>query len=149
MQIFNSHFVFRRQTAEFFFSKEIRRIKAGKNDKYGVTKPLKFEVCLFVCNYKLSKDICRNNLIVLNKNNLARIYNQKTSQNNSSFIIHLLFWHTVNEPIFWVEMPYCVRPFTCTVHISTANQGYINQVCPNPILCRYHHLHKVYKLRHI
>ena len=56
----------------------------------------------------------------------------KRAQNNSSFMIHLRFWHTVNEPIFWVEMPYCVRPFTCTVHIPTANQGYIKQVCPNP-----------------
>ena len=40
MQISILHFVFRRQPAEFFFSKKIRQMKAGQNNKYGITKTL-------------------------------------------------------------------------------------------------------------
>ena len=38
MQIFICHFVFRRQPAEFFFSKKIRQMKLGQNNKYDITK---------------------------------------------------------------------------------------------------------------
>ena len=34
MQFFISHFVFRRQPAEFFFSKQICQVKADQNNKY-------------------------------------------------------------------------------------------------------------------
>ena len=40
MQIFISHFVFRRQPDEFFFSKKIRQMKAGQNNKYDIRKTL-------------------------------------------------------------------------------------------------------------
>ena len=33
-----SHFVFRRQPAEFFFSKKIRKMRAGQNNKCDITK---------------------------------------------------------------------------------------------------------------
>ena len=44
-QIFINHFIFRRQPAEFFFSKKICQIKAGQNNKY---KDLKFFVGLIL-----------------------------------------------------------------------------------------------------
>jgi hypothetical protein len=33
-----SHFVFRRQPAEFFFSKKNRKMRAGQNNRYDITK---------------------------------------------------------------------------------------------------------------
>ena len=40
MQIFINHFVFGRQPAEFFFSKNPIQMKAGQNKKYDITKTL-------------------------------------------------------------------------------------------------------------
>jgi hypothetical protein len=40
ISFFISHFVFRRQPAEFFFSKKIRQMKAGLNNRYDITKTL-------------------------------------------------------------------------------------------------------------
>ena len=38
-----SHFIFRRQPAEFFFSKQIRQMKAGQNHKYDITNTWSLE----------------------------------------------------------------------------------------------------------
>ena len=37
-QIFISHFISRRQNAEFFFSKKFHQVKAGQNNKFDITK---------------------------------------------------------------------------------------------------------------
>jgi hypothetical protein len=38
-----SHFIFKRQPGEFFFSKKIRQMKAGQNNKYDFTNTYSLE----------------------------------------------------------------------------------------------------------
>ena len=44
--LFNSHFVLRRQ--QFFYSKKIRLMKAGQNNKFDITKDFRSILCTFV-----------------------------------------------------------------------------------------------------
>ena len=75
LQIFISHFVFRRQPSEFFFSNQIRQMQAGQNNKQFSMFPVhnKYMFVLFVFGTKLPKKtiiIC----CALGENNLKKKY---------------------------------------------------------------------------
>ena len=53
MQIYISHFVFRRQSAEFFFSNKICWMKASQNNKYDISRYKDFRV-LFRFNRQIN-----------------------------------------------------------------------------------------------
>ena len=65
MQIFISHFVFRRQPAEFFFSKKICQMKAGQNNKYDITKALGLVMSISVNKMNRGKQIERTQILEL------------------------------------------------------------------------------------
>ena len=65
LKISISLFVFRRQPAEFFFSKKICQMKAGQNNKYDITKALGLVMSISVNKMNRGKQIERTQILEL------------------------------------------------------------------------------------